>query len=174
MASNDSQGGQSPITLTCTILFVVGAMLVILFMFLPLLAQASLSGQQASIDAGDLKQKRLDDKLSNRKDPDAKPPTQEAQDKRAEERKKWDKSKDSMRDDLEESQISVRGRQSFYTWGLLFGFLILAGASVGFLSYGPTTARRVVGGIVIVAEILMIFSAILHFSFSIALGGPGH
>ena len=32
-------------------------------------------------------------------------------------------------------------------------------ASVGFLSFGPTNARRIFGGIIISAEILLIFAA---------------
>ncbi len=184
-------------------LFGFGSLLVVLFFFLPLIDQASLSRQQAHIDAGDRLQNRLDDKLWNRNvrrdrfdrfdrdrfdrdrfdprfdkdrfflDKDIRQPiggpidfpvqpNEDAQKRRANERKDWEKSRDKLEDDLEDSRGSARGRMYFYAWGQLFGFVILAIASVGFLSFGPTTTRRIFGGIVISAEILLIF--IIYFT----------
>jgi hypothetical protein len=180
------------------LLFGFGSFLVVLFFFLPIIDQASVSRQQARIEAGDRQQQRLDDRLwnpnarRNPRDPffekerflekerffekgkdfrdrgDAPPaPNDEAIRKRKNERTEWDKTARQLEDELEETRGNARGRMYFYAWGMLFGFLILGLASVGFLSFGPTTTRRIFGGIVISAEILLIFVA--YFSSFMAM-----
>jgi hypothetical protein len=156
------------------LLFAFGSFLVVLFFFLPIIDQASLSRQQVRIDAGDRQQQRLDDRLWNRrrnprdpfnrdKDRDFRDrdgqaqPNEEAIKKRKNERVEWDKKADKLEEELDDTRGNARGRMYFYAWGMLFGFLILGLASVGFLSFGPTTTRRIFGGIVISAEILLIF-----------------
>jgi hypothetical protein len=176
------------------LLFAFGSFLIVLFFFLPIIDHAGLSRQQARIDAGDRQQQRLDDRLWNRRrtarDPfvrdrfidekrifdkerdfrdhdAAAQPNEDAIKKRKNERAEWDKKADKLEEELDDIRGNARGRTYFYSWGMLFGFLILGLASVGFLSFGPTTTRRIFGGIVISAEILMIFVA--YFSSFMAM-----
>ena len=44
-------------------------------------------------------------------------------------------------------------------WGMMFGFVALSVASIGFLSPSQTRVRRVVGAIVISAMLLLVFIA---------------
>ena len=77
--------------------------------------------------------------------------------KRESERKEWQRRRDTLDEGVQDSRFAARGRHFFYTIGMLFGFLVLAVASIGFLTIGPTTVRRVIGGVVIAAEIVLIF-----------------
>jgi hypothetical protein len=93
------------------------------------------------------------------------PPNEAAQKKRRDERAEWEKTARQLDDALEDTRTSTRGRMYIYTWGIMFGFIVLGLAAVGFLSFGPTTARRVFGGIVITAEMLLIFTAyFIHYT----------
>jgi hypothetical protein len=171
---------ETALTLLFTWLFAFGAILVVVFLFLPVIDQFALVRESARIEAGDRKQARLDGKLLegirkkdgliNREDDKDKPGPRDPLDSERRERKSekedWEKKKKVMEEDLEESRSGARRAHYVYAWGMLAGFLLLAVSSVGFLSGGPTTARRVVGAVVLCAEVLLIF--MLYLGFSVA------
>jgi hypothetical protein len=72
-------------------------------------------------------------------------------------REGWLKQKERLQDDVEELTVSADRSGYWYTWGMLLGFLFLAFAALGYLNPAQPTIRRVVGAIVIVAEVLLIF-----------------
>ena len=52
---------------------------------------------------------------------------------------------------------SARSWRYWYEWGMMWGFLFLGYASLGYLTPNQPTIRRVVGSIVLCAMILLIF-----------------
>ena len=150
-----------------TFLFAFGSFLVVLFFFLPVIDREGAARVRDRIAIGDSNQARLDNRLFKRQnkgvglDPIDVPaqPDDAALRRRKNDRAEWEKTRDRLEEEAEEAHNNAMARVYFYTWGIMFGFLILAMASVGFLSFGPTNPRRIFGGIIITAEILLIFAA---------------
>lgn len=146
-------------------LFGAGAVFVIIFLFFPLIDQAKIARRTAHISSGDREQERLDQKLELKKkrtDKDKEKETEkiEAEEKeRKKTREKWDDRKLELQSDVDDAQFSFRMSNYWYSWGMMIGFLLLAIASLCFLTPGQTTSRRVVGSIVICAQMLLIFIA---------------
>ena len=165
--------------LVSLILFGVGAVIVILFLFLPLTDFARAVGKQAAIDQGEARQKRKEGR-SARKEPEAikdevddgkKTPDKEAKSAK-EVAEKWAKEKKQLQEDKEDAQYGAMRKQSFYTWGMLFGFIILAVASILFLTPGQPRVRRVVGAVVITTQMLLVFFTFLVRSSIMASVAP--
>ena len=135
--------------------FGAGAFLVILFLFFPLIDQAKVNRRQAAIREGDLRELRRERDFNEKK----KKGEKVDEDARKKSREAWEKEKTTLQDDAEEAQIALLRAPYWYRWGMMFGFLLLAAASLGYLSPGQPTIRRVTGCIVIVAEVLLIFIA---------------
>jgi hypothetical protein len=149
--------------LVSLILFGVGAVLVILFLFLPLTDFARAVGKQAAIDQGDARQKRKGkgpEVIKNEIDDGKKTPEKDAKSSK-EEAEKWARDRKQLQEEQEDARYAAMRKQSFYTWGMLLGFLILAVASILFLSPSQPRVRRVVGGVVITTEMLLVFFAFL-------------
>jgi hypothetical protein len=156
-----------------TWLFALGTLLVVLFLFLPLLDLTRIQGKRAVITAGDRKQQRLDDRLRSRdkdlfrlpdakdKNADRKGPTEKELERRKEDKEAWEAKKKDLEDETSEAETAARKSNYAYTWGMLIGFLILAVASVGFLSPSQPGVRRVVGAIVLAAQVLLVFLVFL-------------
>lgn len=146
-----------------TWLFGAGAVFVIIFLFFPLIDQAKITRRTAHISSGDKEQERLDQKLELKKkksDKDKESEKLEAEEKeRKKTREKWDDRKLELLADVDDAQFSFRMANYWYSWGMMIGFLLLAIASLSFLTPGQTTSRRVVGSIVICAQMLLIFIA---------------
>ncbi len=158
-----------------TVLFGVGTCFVVLFMFLPLLDVTRELARKAAIDAGDQRIHRLfnpdsavdPDAARPAFPPDVNPDKDKPNDKsksgglsdaeKKAQKDAWDKTKKGLQDDVDETHIYARQAMHVYTWGMLFGFLCLAVASVGFLSPNETTTRRVLGVIVLAAQVVFIF-----------------
>jgi hypothetical protein len=139
-----------------TWLFGIGAFLVIVFLFFPLINQTKLARAKAAIQAGQLRDDRMErelkQKLQDKKDVGI---AEEEVRKRAHEA--WVKQKERQQADLDELEQDVRQSDYGYTWGMMFGFLFLAAAALGYLTPAQPPIRRVVGAIVLVAEVLLIF-----------------
>ena len=154
-----------------TWLFGLGAFFTIICLFFPLLDQAKVLRREVAVSAGDRREHRLDEELNRKK--------QELQTKNEsldklkgeiENRKKaadkWrDVDKPALVDEIGQASDSAKGWQYWYNWGMMWGFLFLAFAALGYLTPKQPTIRRVVGSIIICAMILLIF---LKFVF-----GPG-
>lgn len=147
-----------------TWLFGAGAVLVIIFLFFPLLDQAKIAGRTAPITAGDRRQDRLDQELEKKKKgkEDSKLDAEERERKKA--RDEWERTKQELMVGVDEAQQSFRAANYWYLWGMLFGFLCLALASLGFLTPQQTPSRRIVGGVVICGQMLLIFFAFVIVS----------
>lgn len=150
-----------------TWLFGSGLVLVILFLFLPLIDQAKISARQAAIDRGNSK---IYGGSGSRKPafPGGPPGVMEeppkdkkddAKDKEKE-RKQWEETdKPKLMEEVEDARYSARTWLRWYSWGMMFGFICLGLAGLGYLSPQQTTIRRVVGSIVVCAQVLLIFIA---------------
>jgi len=170
----------SPLPWLCTFLFGIGTFLIVLFFFLPVVDSSGLTRLRDRIEEGNRKQTRLDrqmqrqaekDRLKDKDGPIG--PNEEARKKRETERADWDKERERLEDLYEDAHNSALARTCFYTWGMFFGFLILAMGAVGFLSFGPTTSRRVFGCIIITFQIIVIFAAIYaNFNLMRAMRPP--
>lgn len=132
--------------------FGVGAFLVIIFLFFPLINQAKVARAKAAVQAGQLREDRMERELKQKKDVT---PADEELRKKA--RDNWAKQKDRLSEDADELGLEARQSDYWYTWGMMFGFLFLAAAALAYLNPAQPTIRRVVGAIVIIAEVLLIF-----------------
>jgi predicted Zn finger-like uncharacterized protein len=133
-------------------LFALGCFLVILFLFWPLLDQAKIERARAVIKVGDIRDERQDKEMKLKKDVS---PADEEIRRRA--RETWSKEKTKLEDDVAELGVDAQRGHYWHTWGMLLGFLVLAAASLGYLTPSQPIIRRVIGAVVIVAEILLIF-----------------
>jgi hypothetical protein len=132
--------------------FAAGALLVILFVFLPLIDHAGVLRAETRIKVGDQEQTRLDRQLFKADSP----PTSDQRKQRADDKKAWETKKDKLEDDLADAQSSLGFNQYWYIWGMLLGFVALAIGAIGYLSE-PARIKRVVGSIVICAMLLLVF-----------------
>lgn len=139
-----------------TWLFAIGAFLVIAFLFFPLINQAKVGRAKAALDAGQLKEDRLERELKQKID-EGKNITPADEELRKKVRQTWIKEKASLKDDAEELSLEARRSDYWYIWGMMLGFMILAAAALAYLNPMQPPIRRVVGAIVIVAEVLLIF-----------------
>ena len=124
---NDAMGSISQDPFTWFMLG--GTLLVIFFLFQPILDSMKVSKLNAEIQ-----------QLSQDKDADK------------------DDLKE-LREDAKEAQISARQSGYLYTWFMLIGFLLLAVAEVGYLITGATKAKRVTGAVLLCGQLLMVFVA---------------
>jgi len=167
-----------------SLLFGLGAVLVILFLFLPVIDQTALMRHRARVKEGEakLRQKerellgehyvapprRFEDRFKDKIDgKPPEPPSDQVIKEVQEARKVWKKQRDKLEEEEDLMDIA-NGRAMYpYTWGMLFGFLFLAVSSVGFLSLGPGRAYRVVGAVVLIVQVLLIFVVYLFGSFGL-------
>jgi hypothetical protein len=137
----------------------VGIFFVVLCLFFPLLDRAKVDRRQAKIEAGDSKLSReaaeTQRKIAAEADQGKQKDLRDSLDKA---RKKWEETeKPKLQEDYDEMRESARSWRYWYDWGMMWGFLFLGYASLGYLSPSQPTIRRVVGSIVLCAMILLIF-----------------
>lgn len=130
-----------------TFVFGAGALLVILFMFFPLLDQFHASRLHAKARAKQAEYMR-----------DSSSGPNESQ------RKEIKKMEEEADDQSNEAGMN-RWRDG---WGMLVGFLVLAAAAVMWLQPDQPKARKVVGGIIICAQLLLVF--IVYVVMSVVSG----
>jgi hypothetical protein len=135
-----------------TWLFGLGALFVILFLFLPLINETRARRTKGALDLGAQREKRQEEEFKKLKEPS----TNERA-KRDLARDAW--AKDAARLEAEHSDAKAEAAMSeyWYTWGMMFGFMLLAVAALGYLDPAQPTIRRVVGAIVLSGQILLIF-----------------
>ena len=165
-----------------TWLFGAGAVFVVFFLFLPIIDQMKIARLRGLVDEGnnriaqmraELEAKKGNDPEVNRyertftpvrpADPFEKVPTDSSdkykddEKKIKDEEKDWYKKKVALLGDLDSARVSARRAVYWYSWGMMFGFLLLAVASLGYLMPYQTATRRVTGSIVLCALVLLIF-----------------
>src|SRR5688572_18974653 len=138
-----------------TYLFGAGTVLAILFVFFPLLDVMGQTGRRAYV------QKRQQE--LTREDLTA------GASGAREQREAWEKERRELTRQIEDKDISNQRWLYWYTWGQLIGFLMLGVAALGFVTRGPTAARRVTGSVVLCALVLLIFLFALSGSFAAAV-----
>lgn len=139
-----------------TYLFGAGTVLAILFVFFPLLDVMGQTGRHADVLK---RQQEL-----TREELTAGPSGAREQ------REAWEKQRRELTREIEEKDISNQRWLYWYTWGQLIGFLMLGIAALGFVTRGPTAARRVTGSVILCALVVLIFLFALSGSFAAAVG----
>ncbi len=132
------------VTVFSTVLFTLGALLVILFLFLPVIDQTAVTRQRALARTAEQREK---DKKSERPfgvDGDG-------------EATATAKKRASLDGDPDEARLAAQRSFYGYSIGMLFGFLLLAGGSIGYLAPSQSTPRKVVGAVVISAQMVLVF-----------------
>src|SRR5260370_15859198 len=119
-----------------TLLFGAGAFFVILFLFFPLIDQAKVNRRQAAMTEGERRERRRDQEFNEKKNKDDKD-----EELRKKQREAWEKEKKSLQEDIDDAQTSVLRAPYWYRWGMMFGFLLLAGAWLGYMSPNQPTIR---------------------------------
>jgi hypothetical protein len=144
-----------------TILYGLGAFLTILFLFLPLIDLARSARIQGNMELGQVEENRAQRAYTEAAV--KKTPTEQATKARDEAREAWEKERASLADDKDESNAHGHKANYWYLWGMMFGFLLLAFGSMGYLSPNQSTVRRVMGCITLAGQLVMIF---IMFTFS--------
>jgi hypothetical protein len=168
-----------------TALFAAGTVLIIIFVFLPILDLSRISWEegrksaasqpvnQAHREVNALQKKRLNKKQDFDeqpvKNPDKGPKKDEKEEKgkkaeleklekRVEEAQKdYDRELPNLENNIESARNHAALAQYPYKWGMFAGYLLLAIGSIGYLHPGQNTTRRVVGGVIICAQVVLIF-----------------
>jgi len=144
-----------------TWVFGAGAMLVIVFAFFPLLDQFHADRLDAKIKIEQNKQNQADNAAIRKNNPSE-------IDARAKERKRWiEETKPKMEEDRAAQQNEAQLNRWRDGWGMLIGFLLLGVASIAWLNPRQPPIKRVVGAIVICAEILLLFIRYTGVRFAI-------
>jgi len=167
-------------TILFSLVFGFGAILTILFLFLPLIDQTKIKRQSAEIKREDRKKKKEFEKPKEEPNEDMakgdkakpeKPDTTEAEEKaRKKGLREWEKKKEELEERVEDLRLSAQVSLYPYTWGMLFGFLFLSVGSVGFLG-SRGSARKVVGAIVLSVVVVLIFNLYLFGSAARVVSG---
>jgi hypothetical protein len=66
----------------------------------------------------------------------------------------------ALEKDLKEAELSAGASPYIYGWFYMVGFLVLTVGATGFVAMGATKAKRVVGGVLLCAELLIMFMLI--------------
>jgi hypothetical protein len=133
--------------------FAVGAFLVIVFLFFPLINRAKVERAKALVDAGKHKVERMEREIKQK----GKDVSISDEERFRKVKESWVRDKENLEDDAREIELDSQRSDYLYTWGMMLGFLFLAAAALGYLNPAQPAIRRVVGAIVIVAEVLLIF-----------------
>jgi len=155
-ASGTNKGGwagllQDPFTW----LMIAGSLLVIIFLFQPVLDTFKISRIRAELESETedtptrriMAPSRLMDSSSDRGGPSPESTTVK-----------------DLRDDLKDARIGAKKALYVYAWFVMFGFILLALAEIGYLVTGVSKAKRVVGAILLTAQLLIIFIAYIAIS----------
>ena len=146
-----------------SLLFGFGAFLVIVFLFQPIIGNAAVSraeGTRERMDlewAGQLRKLQKDKKT---------PEDIEA----AREKFFKDNDRDRAEDNIGYERVSTKRSRWFEMYGMMFGFLFLMAGSLGYMMPDQTTVRRILGTVVLGAQMLIIF---LVFGVGGGCGGGG-
>jgi hypothetical protein len=143
-------------SIVCTVLFAVGSVLVVLFLFLPIIDQMRVAAKRADVEAFNAKERAEVEKKVEAPAPFPGGP-QAGAPQPGKSSSALDKEKKELEKEVVDTRIGAQKRLWLYTIGMMLGVLSLAMASIGYLSAFQSTTRRVVGAIVICALLLMIF-----------------
>lgn len=134
-----------------TVVFAVGVVVVLWFLFAPLLGSADQRWHAARIEDEQLTHEAEVKKLKDEGKADVVT-------KREEE---WRKRKEEL--ERRQARVGIGNRQAEYwnRFGLLGGFVVTALGAVGLLMSHQTRVKRVVGAVVVIALLLIVFLSFL-------------
>ncbi|MBX9580329.1 MAG: zinc-ribbon domain-containing protein [Gemmataceae bacterium] len=146
-----------------TLLFASGAFLVIVFLFQPLIGVAAVDRARGAAERLDLDWKVKERKLRKEK---------KAEDDISKAREEFYKAqgKDEVDEGAAYEAVSARRSRWLDLYGLMFGFLLLMAGSVGYTADRTSTVRRILGTVVLGAQMLIVFSM---FAAGGGCGGAG-
>lgn len=144
-----------------TLLFGFGAFLVIVFLFMPIIGGAAVSRAEGARERLDLEWSIQLRKLQKDK---KSPEDVEA----AREKFFKDNDRDRVEDGVSFERVSNKRARWFEMYGMMFGFLFLMAGSLGYMMPEQTTVRRILGTVVLGAQVLIIF-----LIFAVGGGGCG-
>lgn len=143
-----------------TLFFGFGAFLVIVFLFMPII------GSAANERAGAAR-----DKLEQERDAKIKrliPGSKRLEELTTDERKKYDEDAEKIRKDYEKrigdaaddarAEVTSNKRSKWMElYGMLLGFVFLMAGSIGYMTPGQSQVRRILGTVVLGAQMLIVF-----------------
>jgi len=136
-----------------TVAFAAGVFLVLVALFMPLIGKAKVERRQAAIT-----EERLytDDQIKQLRS--AKSPSEERVKKVEDD---WQKRREVL--ELEVKYAEVGNQMSTYwdRYWLMFGFLLLGFGAIGFMRDSQPLIRRIVGAVVVTAQMLLVFASAL-------------
>jgi hypothetical protein len=147
-------------SIVCTLLFAVGTVFVVFFLFLPVIDHMRVIAKEAEIEAGDSKERGDLEKKADAARPFPVGPAGAP----AESSSAWKSKRKDLEKELGEIKTNAKGRLWWYTIGMMLGVLSLSIASIGYLSAFQSTPRKIVGSVVICALLVMIFVVYVGFS----------
>jgi len=143
-----------------TWLFGAGAFFTIICLFFPLLDRAKVDRRRIKVEAGDRREQRLTQDLQRKRMEGGGQGDKLAQEEETRKKamKHWQEvDKPKLQEEVDDANDSARAWKYWYQWGMMWGFLFLALAALGYLTPTQPTIRRVVGSIIICAMMLLIF-----------------
>ncbi len=144
-----------------TLLFGFGAFLVIVFLFQPIIGVAAVGRAEGTRERMDLEWGAQMRKLQK----DKKTPEDiEA----AREKFFKDNDRDRADDNVGYERVSSKRSRWFEMYGMMFGFLFLMAGCLGYMTPDQITVRRILGSVVLGAQMLIIFLV-----FGVGGGGCG-
>jgi predicted Zn finger-like uncharacterized protein len=147
-----------------TLLFGFGAFLVIVFLFQPIIGNAAVSRAEGTRERMDLEWAGILRKMQ--KDKNKTPEDIES----AREKFFKENDRDRAEDNIGYERVSSKRSRWFEMYGMMFGFLFLMAGSIGYMTPDQTTVRRILGTVVLGAQMLIIF---LVFGVGGGCGGAG-
>jgi hypothetical protein len=149
----------------------VGVVVVLFFMFMPVLDAAKVARRHARVTVGDAAETRLDRDLNTRAARGGAAPTAAEMDGRKKARDEWQKRREELEDDAADAVTDLQFNRYWYTWGAMGGSLLVAVSAMNYLAVGQTRTRRVVGGVLICFVVILVLTTFNLISVTASLGG---
>jgi hypothetical protein len=146
-----------------TLFFGFGAFLVIVFLFQPIIGTAAVSRAEGAGERIDLEWRTQERKLRKEKKTEEDITT-------AREKFYKDNDKDRADENVGYERVSNKRSRWFEMYGMMFGFLFLMAGCLGYMMPEQTTVRRILGTVVLGAQMLIIF---IIFAAGGGCGGAG-
>ncbi len=136
-----------------TLIFSLGAFFAIVFLFFPLIDQASAARKRANLTVLDIESKLKDLELEEKGDK----ATEKEKELRQKEKKEELKEIQRLELDARLAEVEATKNNHMNRYGMLFGYLLLAFGAIGFISNPNPGIKRTVGAIVICTQMVLIF-----------------
>lgn len=136
-----------------TVAFAAGVFLVLVALFMPLIGKAKVERRQAAITEERLYTDDLIKQLRAAKTPN------DERIKKVED--DWQKRREVLELDVKYAEVGNQMSTYWDRYWLLAGFLLLGFGAIGFMRDGQPLIRRIVGAVVVTAQMLLVFASAL-------------